>query len=140
MESVKQGDILEKQENIINTSSKKDDCIEKQENITNTIAKSEISTTTTEKPKMVRKKLVHDYASRGLDICGVCKKKYNLGDRIPRILVHCGHTFCTSCLIKFHHVDHIRWCESPEQKSQSTAPPESSRDEQTSAQPKTFHF
>ena len=36
------------------------------------------------------------------------KKKYNLGDRIPRILVHCGHTFCTSCLIKFHHIDHIR--------------------------------
>lgn len=43
-----------------------------------------------------------------MDICGVCKKKYNLGDRIPRILVHCGHTFCTSCLIKYHHVDHIR--------------------------------
>ena len=52
--------------------------------------------------------MVHDYASRGLDICGVCKMKYNLGDRIPRILVHCGHTFCTSCLIRYYHVDHIR--------------------------------
>jgi uncharacterized protein YbaR (Trm112 family) len=58
--------------------------------------------------KYKRKKLILDYATRGLDICGVCKQKYNLGDRIPRILVHCGHTFCTSCLIKFHHIDHIR--------------------------------
>jgi len=50
-----------------------------------------------------------DYANRYLDICGVCKNKYNVGDRIPRILVNCGHTFCTSCLIKYHHQkDHIR--------------------------------
>ena len=32
-----------------------------------------------------------------------------MGDRIPRILVNCGHTFCTSCLLKYHHnKDHIR--------------------------------
>ena len=108
MESIKQNEILETPENIINTSSNQKENKEKSLNNTNTINKSEISTTTTEKPRMPRKKLVQDYASRGLDICGVCKKKYNLGDRIPRILVHCGHTFCTSCLIKFHHVDHIR--------------------------------
>ena len=89
-------------------SDKKDSNTEKSENMINTTAKSEISTTTTDKPKNVRKKLIHEYSTRGLDICGVCKKKYNLGDRIPRILVHCGHTFCTSCLIKYHHVDHIR--------------------------------
>jgi hypothetical protein len=108
MESIKQEENAENSENTITTSSKKDNIIEKSQNTTNAMTKSEISTTTLEKPKMTRKKLVHDYSSRGLDICGVCKKKYNLGDRIPRILVHCGHTFCTSCLIKFHHVDHIR--------------------------------
>ena len=39
-----------------------------------------------------------DYARRSLDICAVCKNKYNVGDRIPRILVNYGHTFCTSCV------------------------------------------
>ena len=89
-------------------SSQKIESAEKSENIINTSIKSETINNTAEKPKKGRKKLVHDYASRGLDICGVCKKKYNLGDRIPRILVHCGHTFCTSCLIRYYHIDHIR--------------------------------
>ena len=58
-------------------------------------------------PKM--KKPFFDYARRSLDICAICKNKYNVGDRIPRILVNCGHTFCTSCLLKYHHgKDHIR--------------------------------
>jgi len=26
-----------------------------------------------------------DYSIRGLDICGICKLKFNIGDRIPRI-------------------------------------------------------
>lgn len=89
-------------------SEKKVENSEISENILNTPIKSEINNPTSEKKKRGRKKLVHDYASRGLDICGVCKMKYNLGDRIPRILVHCGHTFCTSCLIRYYHVDHIR--------------------------------
>ena len=38
------------------------------------------------------------YHERKLDICGVCRKKYNVGDRIPRILVNCGHKYCISCL------------------------------------------
>ena len=42
------------------------------------------------------------YHERKLDICGVCKKKYNVGDRIPRILVNCGHTYCTSCLNNYY--------------------------------------
>ena len=42
------------------------------------------------------------YHERKLDICGICKKKYNVGDRIPRILVNCGHTYCTSCLNGFY--------------------------------------
>ena len=80
----------------------------KVDNEINTPSKIESSEKKPDKPKHVRKKLIQDYSLRGLDICGVCKRKYNLGDRIPRILVHCGHTFCTSCLIKYHHNDHIR--------------------------------
>ena len=49
-----------------------------------------------------------DYKSRRLDICGVCKEIYNVGDKIPRILVNCGHTFCTSCLTKYYRKNRIR--------------------------------
>ena len=49
-----------------------------------------------------------DYKSRGMDICQFCGMKYNVGERIPRILVHCGHTLCTSCLSELHHQDRIR--------------------------------
>ena len=42
------------------------------------------------------------YKERKLDICGICKKTYNVGDRIPRILVNCGHTYCTSCLNQYY--------------------------------------
>lgn len=49
-----------------------------------------------------------DYISRQLDICGVCRQKYNVGDRIPRILVNCGHTYCTSCLSKYYRKNRIR--------------------------------
>ena len=54
------------------------------------------------------KKSKFDYASRKLDICGICHQKYNVGDKIPRILINCGHTFCTSCLMKYYHNSHIR--------------------------------
>jgi hypothetical protein len=49
-----------------------------------------------------------DYIARRLDFCGVCKQKYNVGDRIPRILVNCGHTYCTSCLTKYFRKNRIR--------------------------------
>jgi hypothetical protein len=49
-----------------------------------------------------------DYASRRLNKCGVCKLIYNVGDRIPRILVNCGHTWCTSCLTKYFRKNRIR--------------------------------
>ena len=39
------------------------------------------------------------------DICGVCKEQYNVGERIPRILVNCGHTYCTSCLSKYYRIN-----------------------------------
>ena len=48
-----------------------------------------------------------DYKSRRLDICGVCKQTYNVGDKIPRILVNCGHTFCTSCFTKYYRKNRI---------------------------------
>ena len=82
MESIKQNENLETPENIINTSSNQKENKEKSLNNTNTINKSEISTTTTEKPRMPRKKLVQDYASRGLDICGVCKKKNTIWETV----------------------------------------------------------
>ena len=43
-----------------------------------------------------------NYSLRKLDQCGVCKEQYNVGERIPRILVNCGHTYCTSCLSKYY--------------------------------------
>ena len=53
-------------------SNKIDDNKEKIENEINTSSKIE---TSPKKPKKPRKKLVQEYAARGLDICGVCKKK-----------------------------------------------------------------
>lgn len=49
-----------------------------------------------------------DYTSRRLNFCGVCKLIYNVGDRIPRILVNCGHTYCTNCLSKYYRKCRIR--------------------------------
>jgi hypothetical protein len=49
-----------------------------------------------------------DYEARRLNKCGVCKLAYNVGDRIPRILVNCGHTWCTSCLTKYFRKNRIR--------------------------------
>jgi hypothetical protein len=49
-----------------------------------------------------------DYKTRGLDYCYFCGDKFNVGERIPRILVHCGHTFCTECLSELHHRSRVR--------------------------------
>jgi hypothetical protein len=49
-----------------------------------------------------------NYKTRRLNFCGVCKLVYNVGDRIPRILVNCGHTYCTSCLTKYYRKNRIR--------------------------------
>ena len=44
-----------------------------------------------------------DYKTRGLDYCYFCGEKFNVGEKIPRILIHCGHTFCTECLNVLHN-------------------------------------
>ncbi len=49
-----------------------------------------------------------DYKTRRLNFCGVCKLVYNVGDRIPRIVVNCGHTYCTNCLSKYYRKSRIR--------------------------------
>lgn len=36
------------------------------------------------------------------DNCPLCKKEYDTIEHIPRIMIHCGHTFCTPCLKKFY--------------------------------------
>lgn len=55
------------------------------------------STIAVGKPKeqKVQPKIKGDYESRKLNYCHFCGEKYNVGEKIPRILVHCGHTFCT---------------------------------------------
>ena len=34
--------------------------------------------------------------------CLLCRQDYTISDRLPRILIHCGHTFCTPCLTNFY--------------------------------------
>ncbi len=53
-------------------------------------------------------KIKADYTERGLDLCHYCGLKFNVGERIPRIIVGCGHTFCTSCLSYFLRNNRIR--------------------------------
>lgn len=49
-----------------------------------------------------------DYKLRGLDYCYFCGDKFDIGEKIPRILIHCGHTFCTECLSTLHNFDRVR--------------------------------
>ena len=56
----------------------------------------------------VQPKINGDYESRLLACCQFCGDKYNVGEKIPRILIHCGHTFCTECLSQLHHNFRVR--------------------------------
>lgn len=40
--------------------------------------------------------------------CVLCKEDFDFKNRIPRILIHCGHTFCTSCLNNFYKNQRVR--------------------------------
>ena len=44
------------------------------------------------------KRLKAGYCDRGLNFCYFCGDKFNLGAKSPRIIVVCGHTFCSECL------------------------------------------
>lgn len=56
----------------------------------------------------VQPKIHGDYQNRNLSYCHFCGDKYNVGEKIPRILIHCGHTFCTECLSALHHNFRVR--------------------------------
>ncbi len=42
--------------------------------------------------------------------CGVCSLPYDAADHIPRVLINCGHTLCTSCLIEILKSPNLRKC------------------------------
>jgi hypothetical protein len=43
-----------------------------------------------------------------LKSCVLCKNDFNMKDRLPRILIHCGHTICHSCLLNFYKNRRVR--------------------------------
>eukprot|EP01017_Pseudomicrothorax_dubius_P013757 TRINITY_DN1616_c0_g2_i2.p1 TRINITY_DN1616_c0_g2~~TRINITY_DN1616_c0_g2_i2.p1 ORF type:complete len:162 (+),score=39.50 TRINITY_DN1616_c0_g2_i2:83-568(+) len=53
---------------------------------------------------------INEFVSKLLDVqkCVLCGCDYNFSSRIPRILVHCGHTFCSSCLRNFYRNMRVR--------------------------------
>ena len=53
---------------------------------------------------------INEFVSKLLNLksCVLCKVDYNFTDRIPRILIHCGHTFCSICLKNFHKNRRVR--------------------------------
>jgi len=57
-----------------------------------------------ENPPDLYRKEIDEFVSKLLDKekCGLCKKNYDTNLHVPRIMIHCGHTFCTPCLTKFY--------------------------------------
>mgnify|MGYP003578112572 FL=1 len=61
-------------------------------------------------PTHENREKINELVSKLIDLksCVLCKGEYNFNERIPRILIHCGHTFCSSCLKNFHKNRRIR--------------------------------
>lgn len=53
---------------------------------------------------------ISEFVNKLIDLrnCVLCKQKYDITTHIPRILIHCGHTFCTSCLLEFYRNMRVR--------------------------------
>jgi hypothetical protein len=56
------------------------------------------------------KEKINEFVSKLINLksCVLCKEDFNFSERIPRILIHCGHTFCSSCLSNFHKNNRVR--------------------------------
>ena len=61
-------------------------------------------------PSTEYREKINEFVSKLINLksCVLCKEDFNINERIPRILIHCGHTFCTSCLKNFHKHRRIR--------------------------------
>ena len=46
---------------------------------------------------------INEFVNKLIDLkkCVLCKSLYDMENHVPRILIHCGHTFCTPCLVDF---------------------------------------
>lgn len=57
-----------------------------------------------ENPPDLYRAEIDEFVNKLLDKekCLLCKESYDTQERIPRIMIHCGHTFCTPCLLKFY--------------------------------------
>ena len=46
---------------------------------------------------------INEFVNKLVDLkkCVLCKSLYDMENHVPRILIHCGHTFCTPCLTDF---------------------------------------
>lgn len=53
---------------------------------------------------------INEFVSKLIDLkkCVLCKSLYDMENHIPRILIHCGHTFCTPCLADFYKNFRVR--------------------------------
>jgi hypothetical protein len=56
------------------------------------------------------KEKIDEFVGKLLNLkqCVLCRGDYNFSTRIPRILIHCGHTFCSSCLKNFYRNMRVR--------------------------------
>lgn len=53
---------------------------------------------------------IDEFVSKLIDLkkCVLCKSLYDIQTHVPRILIHCGHTFCTPCLNDFFRNFRVR--------------------------------